>query len=188
MFTFTTFPRRNKCNTHLLLLVLTVLLVPAAAWAQVLYGSLVGNVTDPNGAAVSGAKIEVTNLATGSGSSVTTDDRGGYSLNDLQVGVYKVTISRASFKTTIREDIRIEANKTYRFDAALEVGGVEETVVVTATQEATLQTDRGDVNVTQSARQINDLPLFGSIGRNYQSLMYLIPGTTRGTGGQSRSG
>ena len=112
-----------------------------------------------------------------------TDDRGGYALNDLQVGVYKVTISRASFKTTIREDVRIEANKTYRFDAALEVGGVEETVVVTATQEATLQTDRADVNVTQTARQINDLPLFGSIGRNYQSLMYLIPGTTRGTGG-----
>src|SRR4029079_3875634 len=99
------------------------------------------------------------------------------------VGVYKVTISRSSFKTTIREDVRIEANKIYRFDAALEVGGVEETVVVTATEEATLQTDRGDVNVTQSAKQINDLPLFGSIGRNYQSLIYLVPGTTRGTGG-----
>src|SRR5207237_7029623 len=46
-----------------------------------------------------------------------------------------------------------------------------------------LQTDRGDVNITQSARQVNNLPLFGSVGRNYQSLMYLIPGTTRGTGG-----
>ena len=61
-----------------------------------------------------------------------TDDRGAYALNDLQVGVYKVTISRASFKTTVKEDVRIEANKTYRFDAQLEVGGVEETVVITA--------------------------------------------------------
>src|ERR1044072_8107150 len=185
MFTFarplTSKPRRFPFLT--LLGVCLLAAIPALTSAQVLYGSLVGNVTDPNGAAVSGAKVEVTNLATGSVSSVTTDDRGGYSLNDLQVGVYKVTISRASFKTTIREDVRTEANKTYLFDAALEVGGVEETVVVTATEEATLQTDRGDVNVTQSARQINDLPLFGSIGRNYQSLMYLIPGTTRGTGG-----
>ncbi|HXR99326.1 MAG TPA: carboxypeptidase-like regulatory domain-containing protein, partial [Pyrinomonadaceae bacterium] len=176
----------SKSRRFLFLTLLSICLlaaVPALTVAQVLYGSLVGNVTDPNGAAVSGAKIEVTNLATGGVSSVMTDDRGGYSLNDLQVGLYKVTISRSSFKTTIREDVRIEANKTYRFDAALEVGGVEETVVVTATQDATLQTDRGDVNVTQTARQINDLPLFGSIGRNYQSLMYLIPGTTRGTGG-----
>lgn len=185
MFTFAR-PLTAKLRRLLFLTVLSVFLVaaiPALTAAQVLYGSLVGNVTDPNGAAVSGAKVEVTNLATGGVSSVTSDDRGVYSLNDLQVGSYKVTISRASFKTTIREDVRIEANKTYRFDAALEVGGVEETVVVTATEEATLQTDRGDVNVTQSERQINNLPLFGSIGRNYQSLIYLVPGTTRGTGG-----
>ena len=179
-------PLTFKSRRSLFLTLLSVVLlaaIPALTAAQVLYGSLVGNVTDPNGAAVSGAKVDVTNLATGSVSSVMTDDRGGYAVNDLQVGVYKVTVSRASFKTTIREDVRIEANKTHRFDAALEVGGVEETVVVTANQEATLQTDRGDINVTQTARQINNLPLYGSIGRNYQSLVLLVPGTARGTGG-----
>jgi carboxypeptidase family protein len=205
MFTFTACPKRTKRIAHcskltdekqtssaqralrrlapyLALLGLSVLLVPAATRAQVLYGSLVGNVTDPNGAAVSGAKVELTNVATGDVSTVMTDDRGAYSLNDLQVGVYKVAISRASFKTTIKEDLRIDANKTYRFDAQLEIGGLEETVLVTAGGEATLQTDRGDVNVTQSGREINNLPLFGSVGRNYQSLLQLIPGTTRGTG------
>ena len=84
MFTFTAFPKRTKHNAHvteqesssaqraltrsaryLALLVLSVVLVPAATWAQVLYGSLVGNVTDPNGAAISGAKVEITNVATG---------------------------------------------------------------------------------------------------------------------------
>ena len=160
-----------------------LLLVASAAWAQVLYGSIVGNVTDPNGAAVPGAKIEMTNLATGAISSTTTDDGGGYKINDLQVGTYKVTIAGASFKTTIKENVRIDANKTYRYDAQLEVGGVAETVVVTAGQEATLQTDRGDVNITKTEREINNLPLFGSVGRNYQSLIALIPGTARGTGG-----
>src|SRR5689334_4011774 len=186
MFTFTALPTRTKRNTFRpefpALLVLTLLLVPAAAWAQVLYGSLVGNVTDPNGAAVSGAKVELTNVATGDVSTIMTDDRGAYALNDLQVGVYKVSISRASFKTTIKENVRIDANKTYRFDAQLEIGGLEETVLVTAGLESTLQTDRADVNVTQTARQINNLPLFGSVGRNYQSMIQLIPGTTRGTG------
>src|ERR1041384_3489481 len=172
----------TRSAQYLALLILLVILVPAAARAQVLYGSLVGNVTDPNGAAVTGAKVELTNVAAGDVSTVNTDDRGSYALNDLQVGVYKVTISRASFKTTLKEDVRIEANKTYRFDAQLEIGGVEETVLVAATQDATLQTDRGDVNVTQSAREINNLPLFGSVGRNYQSILMLIPGTSRSQG------
>src|SRR6185503_2399905 len=97
--------------------------------------------------------------------------------------VYKITISLASFKTLLNEDVRIEANNALRFDAVLEVGGVNETVVVTATQDAALQTDRGDVNVTKTDREINNLPLFGSVGRNYQSLIALIPGTARGTGG-----
>jgi hypothetical protein len=188
MFTFTAFPKRTKHTNarrtapYLALLFLAVLLVPAATWAQVLYGSLVGNVTDPNGAAVSGAKVELTNVATGDVSTIMTDDRGAYSVNDLQVGVYKIAISRSSFKTTVKEGVRIDANKTYRFDAQLEIGGLEETVLITAGLDATLQTDRADLNVTQTARQINNLPLFGSVGRNYQSMIQLIPGTTRGTG------
>ena len=128
MLTFTALPARTKRNTHLLeylpLLVFAILLVPAAALAQVLYGSLVGNVTDPNGAAVSGAKVELTNVATGDVSTIMTDDRGAYSVNDLQVGVYKIAISRSSFKTTVKEGVRIDANKTYRFDAQLEIGGL----------------------------------------------------------------
>ena len=137
MFTFTAFPKRTKHTNalrpapYLAPLFLAVLLVPAVTWAQVLYGSLVGNVTDPNGAAVSGAKVELTNVATGDVSTIMTDDRGAYSLNDLQVGVYKIAISRSSFKTTVKEGVRIDANKTYRFDAQLEIGGLEETVLVT---------------------------------------------------------
>src|ERR1051325_5147171 len=183
MFTFTAFPTRSKRNAqskrvprYLALLILSVLLAPAAARAQVLYGSLIGNVTDANGAAVADAKVDLTNLATGDVTTVMTDERGAYTFHDLQVGVYKLAISRTSFKTTLKEDVRIEANKTFRFDAQLEVGGLEETVLITAGQELALQTDRADVNVTQSAREVNNLPLFGSVGRNYQSILQLIPG------------
>src|SRR5215470_17989357 len=183
MVTFTACLNRTKRNTQLTLALLSILFVSTVALGQVLYGSIVGTVTDPNGAAVSGARVELTNVATGAVSSTTTEESGAYKINDLQVGTYKVTISGASFKKTIKEDVRIEANKIYRFDSQMEVGGVAETVVVTAGQEATLQTDRGDVNVTKTDREVNNLPLFGSIGRNYQSLIYLIPGTTRGTGG-----
>src|SRR6185369_5324729 len=104
MFTFTAFTKRTKRNAHvpeqqpltrsaryLALVVLSVVLVPAGAWAQVLYGSLVGNVTDSNGATIPGAKVEITNVATRDVTTTTTDDRGAYSFNDLQAGVYKVS-------------------------------------------------------------------------------------------------
>ena len=175
--------KRSSIMARLLVLMLLAFLAPQAARSQVLYGSLTGNVTDPKGAAVPGAKVEVTNMGTGETRTAMSDERGGYTLNDLQAGTYRLTVSLASFKTLLKDDIRIEINKLYRFDPQLEVGGVKETVVVTAGQEAALQTDRADVNITQSAGQINNLPLFGSVGRNYQSLIYLIPGTTRGTGG-----
>ena len=169
--------------TRALILLLATFTLSVGVRSQVLYGSMTGIVTDPKGASVPGAKVEVTNMATSETRSVTSDERGGYTFNDLQAGTYRLTISLTSFKTLLRDDIRIETNKVHRFDAQLEVGEVKETVVVTAGQEAALQTDRGDVNVTQSGQQINNLPLFGSVGRNYQSLIYLIPGTTRGTGG-----
>src|SRR2546425_5345264 len=175
--------RSFKLLTRALILLLATFTLSVGVRSQVLYGSMTGIVTDPKGAAVPGAKVEVTNMATSETRSVTSDERGGYTFNDLQAGTYRLTVSLASFKTLLKDDIRIETNKVLRFEAQLEVGEVKETVVVTAGPEATLQTDRGDVNVTQSARQINDLPLFGSVGRNYQSLIYLIPGTTRGAAG-----
>lgn len=144
--------------------------------AQVLYGSLTGNVQDPSGAAVPGATVEAVNINTGISKSVTTNDQGGFAFSDLQVGVYKVTVSRASFKTLLKEQVRVDANTTQRFDAQLEVGEVKETVTITSDTSDTIQTDRADVNVTQTARQVNDLPLTGSVGRNYQSLMQIVPG------------
>ena len=101
MFTFTAFPQRTKhiaplsahlCQnaalkrsiSYLALLVLSVLLVPAATRAQVLYGSLVGNVSDPNGAAVSGAKVEITNVATGDVTTGTLVASGAFGLDFLR--------------------------------------------------------------------------------------------------------
>jgi len=160
----------------LLSMMLVVMATSQATNAQVLYGSLTGNVTDQKGAAVPGAKVEVTNTSTGEVKNAETDERGGYTFSSLQVGLYKLTVALSSFKTLLKEDLPIEANKLYRFDGQLEVGEVRETVVVTSDAGPPLQTDRADVNITQTTRQVNDLPLTGSLGRNYQSLMQLVPG------------
>ncbi|HZF37541.1 MAG TPA: carboxypeptidase-like regulatory domain-containing protein, partial [Blastocatellia bacterium] len=157
------------------LLLLLALVTPRGVDAQVLYGSLTGNVSDPTGAIVAGAKVEALNIGTGVSTSVVTDERGAYTFNSLQAGLYKVTITSANFKALAQDNVRIEANAARRLDAQLQVGDVTAVVQVAATSDA-LQTERADVNFVQQARQINDLPLTGSVGRSYQSLTALIPG------------
>jgi carboxypeptidase family protein/TonB-dependent receptor-like protein len=164
------------------LLLLLALATSRGVDAQVIYGSLTGNVTDQSGAVVAGAKVEALNIGTGVSTSVVTDERGAYLFSSLQAGLYKVTITAQTFKALAQDNVRVEVNTIRRLDAQLQVGDVSAVVQVTATTEA-LQTDRADVNFVQTARQINDLPLTGSVGRNFQSLLQLIPGTSKGTGG-----
>ncbi len=169
--------------SQLLMITLAALVWATSANGQVLYGSMVGNVTDPNGAAVPGARVEAVNVGTRATKSTTTDENGSFSLTDLTPGTYSVTVSAASFKKDLHQTVQVEANRVRRLDAQLQVGEVQETVVIGAGAEIPLQTDRADVSTTLNARSVNNLPLFGSVGRNYQSLIYLIPGATRGTGG-----
>src|SRR5215510_2785394 len=163
------------------MLIFLGLAMPRGAGAQVLYGSLTGNVTDQTGAVVTGAKVDAQNIATGVSTTVNADERGAYLFSNLQSGVYKLTITAQGFKALTQENVRIDANTTRRLDAQMEVGDVTATVQI-STDTPTLQTERADVNITQSARQINNLPLFGSVGRNYQTLIQLIPGSSRSQG------
>ena len=98
---------------------------------------------------------------------------------DLAAGTFSVTLvwrlSRPSSRKTSGELIRTPARAV---DAQMQVADVKETVVVTSDATVPLQTDWSDVNITQTTRQVNaDLPLTGSLGRNYQSLMVLVPGS-----------
>ena len=160
---------------RLLFLALSLAALAQAAEAQVLYGSITGNVSDQTGAALTGARVEVVNTETGVLKNATTDERGGYLLTDLQPGAYKVTVSSPGFRQAVRTDQRVDSNAVLRVDVKLEVSGVSDAVEVVATTPQ-LQTDRGDLHLTQNVRQVNELPLTGSAGRNYQSLMTIVPG------------
>ena len=141
--------------------------------AQVLYGSYTGNVTDSSDAALAGAKVVAVNVNTGVERQVVTDDRGVFVFNDLQTGVYNVTISAPAFSSIQQNGVRIEANTVRRADVRLQVSQVSESVQVAATGLA-LQTDRADVNVQLERAQIAELPI--GPGRNYQNLYKTIPG------------
>ncbi|MFL6331964.1 MAG: carboxypeptidase regulatory-like domain-containing protein, partial [Pyrinomonadaceae bacterium] len=170
-------PRLLTALAWAFILSVTSLALPAATHAQVLYGSLTGNVTDSAGAAVPGAAVTAVNAATNVSKETTTNDEGIFQFSDLLPGTYKVTITGNGFTTSVSEGVNIEVNNVRRLDMTLQPGGVSDTVTVNADTATALQTDRGDVNVTQTARQVNDLPIAGSAGRNYQSLMQIVPGS-----------
>jgi len=143
--------------------------------AQVLYGSLTGNVTDATGAAVPNVKVEAVNTGTGISRVATTDSAGSYSFNDLQAGAYKVTFTAASFRTVVQEGVQILSNSTRRSDLQLQVAQVSDTITVSGAA-AVLQTDRSDINLQVQQTQISNLPFTGNAGRNWQALYKILPG------------
>jgi hypothetical protein len=157
-----------------LLIVFGVAIVPNVS-AQVLYGSLVGTVEDPSGAAVPGAEIRVVNVLTGQARSATTDASGGYLFANIQSGTYEVSATATGFRQFQRRNVPVAANAVVRVNVSLELGETAEAVTVTS-EAPLLQTDRSDVNMDLPAQELNNLPVGGF--RNYQSLLKVVPGIT----------
>lgn len=168
-------------------LVLLLLAFPAAGFAQVLYGSLTGNVTDPSGAAVASAEIEALNVNTGVTYKATSDSNGIYRFVALLPGAYKITFTGLGFAKTVHENVPVSVNTVQRVDAQLTVAKINESVTVTA-ETPLLQTDKSDVHTDITATQISSLPLSSSQGRNFQSLYKLIPGAGLPTEANSSAG
>ena len=104
--------------------------------------------------------MTVTNVGTGIVKTATTDERGAYVFSDLLPGTYDVVVEATSFQPFTQRGIVVTSNTVRRVDVELAVSGVSETLEVTATTPL-LQTDRADMHVMQTARQVNDLPLTG---------------------------
>ncbi len=82
----------------------------SSAAAQILYGSITGNVSDQTGAALPGVSVEAANTGRAWSKTTTTDDRGSYSFIDLQPGVYTVTIKAASFQPVAHKNAQVVSN------------------------------------------------------------------------------
>lgn len=141
--------------------------------AQQVFGSIVGTVTDPTGAAVNGAKVTITDIAKGTKFDVTTNESGNYTKGQLIPGQYQVAIEASGFTKIVSNPITVQVDQVSRFDAAMQVGNVTQEVEVTASAPL-LQSDRADVAQTFDAHQIEELP---SVGRNLQAFELLNPGT-----------
>lgn len=142
--------------------------------AQVLFGSVVGNVVDASGSVVPGAAVKITETGTNDVFNTQTNDSGTYSASTLPAGTYSVEITKPGFRTFLTSNIVVNQNNVVRVDAALQVGAQVEKVEVTA-EAAALQTDRADIHSEVSTQQLENLP---QPNRTWENLVELTPGAT----------
>jgi hypothetical protein len=142
-------------------------------------GTIIGRVTDPNGASVPGAAVKVTDVATGIVRDLTTNDEGEYQAATLKPGAYTVSVVAPNFKTTV-VNVSLTGSETVRADAKLEVGSPDVTVSVTS-EIGTIQTENPTISGSLSTRQLIELP---RDSRDIYDFLYLNPNITSSAGGE----
>src|SRR5579862_6028323 len=160
-------------------------IMPSRIDAQVLYGSMTGNVTDSTGSAVPNATVQAMNTGTSTTRQATTDNNGVFLFNDLQAGPYKLTVSAPAFGTVVQTGLDVTVNTVRRVDVQLTLAQVNQTVNVEASA-VTLQTDRADVSSQIATTQIQNLPV--SAQRVFQSLFKIVPGFSPPAASHSEAG
>jgi hypothetical protein len=168
----TTFPAFSAAL--LAVLVCTAVLSPRAG-AQVLYGSLNGQVTDPSNAVVVGAKVEAVEMHKDLRQDATTDNSGFYRFSELLPGLWKITVTAAGFNPSETDSIVVDANSAVREDVKLAIAKANESITVN-TAPPELQTDRADVHIDLSTAELQELPEVGTEGKNFQDLLRIVPG------------
>ncbi len=162
---------------RMLLLAIAITLGSSASvsYAQQVFGSIYGTVTDPGGAVVVNAKVTITDVNKGTTFEVVTDASGNYRKPQLIPDTYKVVIEAPGFSKVRSDNLEVHVDEAARYDATMRIGDVTTEVEVTAAAPL-LQSDRADVAQTFSSKEINDLP---NLGRNLQSMELLEPGSAK---------
>jgi outer membrane receptor protein involved in Fe transport len=146
--------------------------IPVLAYGQIGGGSVVGNVTDPGGAAVAAAKVIAIQARTGARNETITNEQGYYEFPLLAVGNYRLEVEKTGFKRSSTASFDLNGGTRPRFDLRLELGQVSESVEVVASAPLVNATTT-DLGVVISQSKVDALPLNG---RNFQQLVGLQPG------------
>ncbi|OYW12826.1 MAG: hypothetical protein B7X34_01455, partial [Acidobacteriia bacterium 12-62-4] len=160
----------------------TLLLFAVPSFAQN-FAEVAGTITDSSGAALANAEVTLTNLSTNQVRSITSSSAGTYTIPFVTPGEYKVEVKAKGFKTGVANKRTLQVGDVARFDFALEVGQVTESVEVSASAEM-LQTSSTATGTVIEQKRIVELPLNG---RNYLQLVKLAPNVAAemGAGGQA---
>lgn len=172
----------GKTAIHVLSILLLAVLLTAAslgyrAEAQVLYGSIVGTVTDPSRALVPNAQIRIVNRETNQSRTAVSNEAGIYTFSNVLAGSYTIEVKAPGFRPLTKSGIEVVVGAVRREDIEVQVGQTNEAITVVG-GVVSLQTEKVDVSSEINSKAVNNLPIGGY--RNYQSLINLVPGATPG--------
>src|SRR5215469_10331825 len=165
-----------RMNSKGCVVLVLVLLVSAATFvsAQTFRGTILGTVSDTSGAVVAGATVKVHNVGTSLERTTQTTAEGNYSIAELPIGTYTVTVTQAGFQTAVMSNVLVDVATERRVDVALKLGQASETVEVTGEAAvAQVETTSDTLGGTLTAQEIANIPVNG---RDYTKLIYLNPG------------
>jgi len=150
-----------------------VLLFASAVNAQTFRGTILGTVTDSSGAAIAGAAVAVKNVNTGLSRTVSTSEDGTYSVPELPIGTYTVTVEKAGFKQGVVTGLQVEVSSQLRADVALQTGEVSQRIEVTGDELPQVESTSNVLGGIVESKVVTNLPING---RDYQKLIFLVPG------------
>ncbi len=154
-------------------LVVVVLLLAVAGFAQTFRGAINGTVTDPSGAVVANAAVKATNVATDvSVSTVTTSD-GQFAFQDIPLGTYKVSVTASGFRPVTVDNVSVAAGSVYTLPVKLSAGSAGTTVVEVSAAALTLDTTTSTQTDTLTDTAVQEIPLNG---RDFSQLIAVSPG------------
>ena len=159
-----------------------IVLLATVVSAQTFRGTILGTVTDPNGAVVSGAKVSAKNLATGLERSTTTDDAGNYTVAELPIGPYEVRVEQSGFVPSVVSKVTVEVASERRVDVKLAVAGAD--TVVTIATDVQVETTTNTLGGTITTKAAEDLPING---RDFTKFLVMVPGATGDPSGATDS-
>jgi hypothetical protein len=165
-------------------ILLGLFLCASALFAQSDRGTMTGTVSDSTGAVIPNVPVQAKNAGTGIVYDGATSSTGNYTISQLPVGSYQISVTAPGFKVYTRTGLTIEVAQVLRVDITLEVGASTESVTVSAAASL-LNTETGDVRHDIHSDTLDALPILGigasqagSSGiRNPNAMVNLIPGT-----------
>lgn len=159
-------------NQKWLVFLSAFLLVGASLFAQTFRGTISGAVTDASGAAVPEAAIKVMNAATGFSRETVTSATGDYSLPDLPLGMYTVTVTKSGFQTTKVDQVEVAVSRTTNLPVRLAVATQATTVEISAAA-ATVETTSTTLSNVVGPQMVQDMPMNG---RDFRQMLKMAPG------------
>src|ERR1051325_4650224 len=124
--------KAKPAQVIILMISLMIALPPVRAFGQEARGTITGKVTDATQGTVPGASVKVTNVAMGTNTSITTNESGLFVAPYLVPGIYQITVEFKGFKRYVRNNVALRIGETLDIPVALETGGTEESITVTA--------------------------------------------------------